>query len=240
MKRNSHILILLLLSVCCFAQNGEKLLRFRTVSPDSTSVSGINVVNIVNEKSAKTNGAGEFSIACKPGDLLILQKETFEYNRRLIEEEDLKAAVIIIKMIPKPIELDAVVVTGKASDDLSRHKDHRKFTPAERKVYTATNGILDPVINAISGRTAMLKKEVDVEMKERLMARAETLYDDDYYVKTLGIPQEYIRDFQYYMIDDPQFVSALKAKNKTLMKFESARLATTYKQLMAIGKNKTE
>jgi hypothetical protein len=234
LKRNNILQVaLFLLSVSLSAQADK--LHFRVVTTDSTSVSGINVVNMVNEKSATTNSGGEFTIMAKAEDLLVLQKETFEYTRYLIEPEDLAKPVIIIKMVPKPIALREVVVTQRAlPDDLfKKHSDHRKFTPAEKKLYTARSGIFDPVINWMSGRTTMLKKELDVEMKERLLARVETLYDDDYYVETLKIPQEYIGDFKRYMIDNDAFVSALKAKNKTLIRFESAKLATSYRQLMS-------
>ena len=236
MKKNSSVaLILVFLPMVLFAQDVSKVLRFRITTTDSTSTAGVNVVNIVNERSATSNGAGEFSILVKPGDLLILQKETFEYKRQPIDAEDMAKNVVIVKMTPKPIALDEVVVNQKAAPDdlVMRHRDHKKFTPAERKLYTATTGLLDPLINFMSGRTARLKHELGVEMNERLLARLDMVYDDDYYVGTLKIPSDYIGDFKRYIIEDEPFVMALKAKNKTLMQFECARLATSYKKLMA-------
>lgn len=235
MNRNNLIAVLFcFLSGFVFAQDG-KVLRFKVTTTDSTSVSGINVVNMVNEKSATSNSSGEFTILVKPGDLLVLQKETFEYKRQSIDEDDMAKNPVIIKMIPKPIALQEVIVTQKAERDdlIKKHKDHRQFTPAERKLYTATTGIFDPLLNWMSGRTAMLKKELDVEMKERLLARLEPMYDDQYYIETLKIPEDYIGDFKRYVIEDEPFVTALKAKNKTLMRFESVRLAASYKQLMS-------
>lgn len=233
MSKVSFLTVLLFLPILFFGQDA-KLLRFRVVASDSTSASGINVVNMVSEKSAMTNGRGEFSMAVKAGELLVLQKETFEYKRYLIEPEDLSENLVIISMIPKPIALTEVIVTQKAAHDdlIQKHKDHRKFTPAEKKLYTATSGLFDPLINWMSGRTAMLKKELDVEMKERLLARLETVYDDDYYTQTLKIPEDYIGDFKRYIIEDEPFVAAMKTKNKTLMRFESVRLSASYKKLM--------
>lgn len=231
--KNSVVFILILLPVLASAQ--EKLLHFKVAVPDSTSVAGVNVVNLVNERSATSNEAGEFSIMAKADDLLILQKETLEYARYIIESEDVPKSVIIISMMPKPVALKEVVVTKKAEhDDLSKtHADHKKFTPAERRLYTARSGLLDPLLNKLSGRTNRLKKEQDVELKERLLARTETVFEEDFYVVNLRIPSEYIRDFQYYMIDNHEFVSALKAKNKTLLRFQAAKLATAYRELMA-------
>ncbi|RZJ30231.1 MAG: hypothetical protein EOO48_05500 [Flavobacterium sp.] len=226
---------MLLIFVSFLASGQEKMLRFRVVVPDSTSVANINVVNLVNEKSAVTDSNGEFTMLAKADDLLVLQKESLEYKRQLIEPEDLSKSVIIISMIPKPVALKEVVVSKKAErDDLSKtHKDHKKFTPAERHLYTARTGLLDPLLNKISGRTNQLKKEQDVELKERLLARTETIFDENFYVDALKIPSEYITDFQRYMIDNPEFVSALKARNKTLLRFEASKLATSYHELMA-------
>jgi hypothetical protein len=45
----------------------------------------------------------------------------------------------------------------------------KKYTPAERKLYTATSGGgIDGLLNTISGRKAMLKKEIIVEKKLQL------------------------------------------------------------------------
>jgi len=232
----NKLFVLLLLNAACFAQSG-KLLHFRVV-PDCAScgisVQAINVVDVANEQSAESDAGGQFSLRASAGDVLILQKETFEYMRKVIEAEDLSQPEIVIRMIPKPIELKEVVVAQKkAPDDLiQRHVDHTKFTPAERKLYTATTGLLDPLLNLISGRTKQLKKQLDTEMKERLLARLETQFDDDYYTSKLKIPADYIRDFQYYMIEDDDFVFALKDKNRTRMQFEAARLSLSYRILM--------
>jgi hypothetical protein len=228
---------LMLLPFAIFGQSGE-LVRFRVVA-DSVSVAGINVVNLVNEKSAITDGAGNFTVLVKPDDLLVLQSSRFEYKRKLVDEDDFKNQPVIIKMIPKPVELDEVLVKKKSAPDdlIKRHTDHRDYTPAERKLYTATTGPVDILVNAISGRTKMLKKQLDVEMKERLLARLEIQYDDAFYTETLKIPAEYIKGFQHYVIEDAQFVSAMRAKNKTLMRLHISRLANTYNQLQAAKNN---
>lgn len=230
---NLLILALLLLSSTLFAQ--EMKLHFRVISSDSTSVNRINVVNMTNEKSATTDFNGNFYIAAKSADLLFLQKESFEYRDYTVQPDDLQKTVILITMVSKPIELEEVVITQRAIPDdlLKMHKDHKKFTPAERKLYTARSGILDPLVNWMSGRTTMLKKGVEVEMKERLLARLEITFEESYYTDQLGIPEAYVGDFKRFLIEDDAFVMQLRAKNKPLMKFEAAKLATSYKELMS-------
>ena len=234
-KNNALLLILLLLTQMVFGQTvSEKLIHGKIVS-DSASVAGIDVVNLVNEKATLTNSNGDFFILAKAEDLLIISGANFEIKRKLIEEADLKSEIVIINLISKGIELDEVVVKDK-SEGISIIPGVKKYTPAERKLYTARSGILDRPINWMSGRTAMLKKEVVVERNERLLYKIETIYDDKFYVETLKIPAEYIKDFQHYAIADNGFVTAMKAKNKDMMKFLIGKLAVTYNQILEDAK----
>ena len=109
-------------------------------------------------------------------------------------------------------------------------KEQKTYTPAERKVRTATTGLLDPLLNKISGRTEMLKKEVVVEKNEKALVRLEYLFEENYFVEKLKIPQEYVKGFQYYAVETVDLQNALKAKNKTLAKFLMINLSKEYLQ----------
>jgi hypothetical protein len=131
-------------------------------------------------------------------------------------------------MYPKTIELNEVIVKKSPIEGVSIIPGQKQYTPSERKLHTATSGVLDAPINWMSGRTAMLKKEVAVERKERLLDKIGILYEDKYYIETLKIPEIYIDDFQRYIIEDKEFTAALKVKNRTMMLFLISKLAVNY------------
>lgn len=142
--------------------NGEKLLHGKIVV-DSGNVGGVTIINLVNEKSAISDGNGEFLILAKAEDLLVFSSVNLEYYRRIIEEEDLKTAVLTIKMTAKITELEEVIVNkhpeiNAVSLGISA-KGIKHYTPAERKLYTANSTPVDALLNLMSGRTAMLKKK---------------------------------------------------------------------------------
>ena len=201
---------------------------------DSIPVAGVFVVNLATEKESITDENGYFKLTLQPNDLLIISHPSYEYQRRLVQAEDLNSDLLLIELIPKPNALEEVVITGTAPRDdlIMRHKDHRKFTPAERQLYTATTGPVDILVNALSGRTERLKKELEVEMNERLLARVETIWEPHYYTETLQVPEIYIRGFQYYLIEDDEFVVALKAKNKTLLQWLASKHAAEYNKII--------
>jgi hypothetical protein len=74
----------------------------------------------------------------------------------------------------------------------------------------------------------MLKKELSVERKEFLMVKLESLFEDKYYVETLKVPEELIKGFQYYCIEDSDFARSLKEKNKTMTMFLIVGLASEF------------
>jgi len=122
------------------------------------------------------------------------------------------------------------------------------YTPAERRLKTASDydvtdflgptiGFsmgLDPILNAISGRTAMLKKELKVEKKEYLLKKIEYMFREEYFLENLKIPKEYLRGFWYYAVEDQNLEEALNAKKKIMARFIFSDLATKYLELLTI------
>jgi hypothetical protein len=208
-------------------QHNEKLLHGIIVAEDA-SVSGVDVVNLGNEKVTVTNAKGEFFILAKADDILIFSSMTLEMKRMRVDEDDLKSEMITITMTPKINELNEVIVKKNATEGISIIPGQKQYTPAERKLYTASSGLLDAPLNWFSGRTEMLKKEIVVERKERLLNKVGVLYEDKYYIQTLKIPEIYIDDFQRYLVEDKEFAAALKVKNRTMMLFLISKLAVNY------------
>ena len=226
--KNWFVVLLLFMTFCTWSQNSnEKLLHGKIVA-DSASVFGIDVVNLVNEKVTVTNNKGEFYILAKSDDILVFSSMTLEMKRMLVDEDDLKSETITIYMTQKINELNEVIVKKNAAEGISIIPGQKHYTPAERKLYTATSGLLDAPLNWLSGRTEMLKKEIVVERKERMLNKIGVLYEDKYYIQTLKIPEIYIDDFQRYLIEDKEFAAALKVKNRTMMLFLISKLAVNY------------
>lgn len=240
MGNKSILFILLFLTQFISGQTlGEKHILGKIVV-DTVSVEGVNVVNARNDKATISNKKGVFSIVVKVGDILVLSAVNLETLRKKINAEDLKSEMLIFKMNPNTNHLKEVIVRENTQVNAVSigilPKEAKKYTPAERKLYTATTGggivPLDPIINWISGRTTMLKKEVIVEKNEKLLLKLDGYYEDKYYTDVLKIPQEYIKGFQYYLIEDVDFVRALQEKNKTMTLFLVKGLARNYNEII--------
>ena len=227
--------MLFLLTQLAFAQLGDKLLAGRIIA-DSTSVEKVNIINTRNEKAVMTDKEGNFKIGVWIGDVIVISAVNLETRRKAITAEDVKQDVLLIRMNAKMEQIKEVDVNAHAeinAEDLGIIPyGQREYTPAERKLYTAKSGILDPLLNKMSGRTAMLKKEVVVERNEKLLLKFDGLYEENYYTDVLKIPKDHIKGFQYFLIEDPDYVRALQEKNKTMTMFLIKKLALTYNDII--------
>lgn len=202
------------------------------ISAESVTVEGVNIINNNSQVSTVSDKEGRFSIIAKEGDVLVFSAVNLDPVKRRITAEDLGQALLVIKMAAKEVELKEVIVNENANITAENlgiiPYGQKKYTPAERKVYTATSTSVDNLLNAISGRTTMLKKEVNVEKKEALFRKIEYLFDEDYYTNRLRIPLADIKGFQLYCVDDAEFAVSLNTKNKTMSMFLITELARKY------------
>ncbi|TDO97664.1 carboxypeptidase-like protein [Flavobacterium sp. 245] len=215
-----------------FGQNFVRKEILGQIFEQSTSVDGVNIINNTTQVSTISDVNGMFSIAVKEGDVLVFSSVNLDPLKHRITVEDLNLDKIQIKMTAKEIELKEVVVNENpqiTTENLGIVPHGQKtYTPAERKVYTATSTSIDKILNKISGRTAMLKKEVIVEKKEMLFRKMEYLFEENYYTERLKIPVDDIKGFQLFCVDDAQFAVSLNTKNKTMSMFLITDLARKY------------
>ena len=237
LKTNKTLLIFFLwITQISFGQATGAKEILGQIFEQSTSVEGVNIINNETQVTAVSDASGMFSIVAKEGDVLVFSSVNLEPFKRRITIEDLKSNLLQIKMVAKEIELKEVVVNENANINAENlgiiPAGQKKYTAAERKVYTATSTPGDMLFNAISGRTSMLKKEVEVEKKEALFRKMEYLFDEKYYTERLKISVEDIKGFQLYCIEDSEFAVSLNSKNKTMSMFLITELAGKYLKIL--------
>lgn len=237
MKTSKILLILfLIIAQISFGQTSGAREIIGQVFEQSSSVEGVNIINNNTQITAVTDENGMFSIVVKEGDVLVFSSVNLEPIKRRVTAEDLTSSGIQIKMTAKQIELKEVVVNDNAGINAENlgivPHGQKTYTPAERKLYTAKSTSIDKIINGISGRTSMLKKEVNVEKREMLFRKLEYLFDENYYTERLRISLEDIKGFQLYCVEDSEFAVSLNSKNKTMSMFLITELARKYLKIL--------
>lgn len=215
-------------------------------------VEGVYVVNARTEVMTITNVSGDFSIQAKVGDTLVFSSIQFKETRIVLTEENFLDLNFTVKLNPVIHQLQEVII--KRYDNINSVAlgiipgGQKSYTQAERRLQTATglnatasagsmaggSVSVDPLLNFLSGRTAMLKKELAVEKKEAFMRILENMFTIDHFVNRLKIPLEYVKGFEYYAVENDKFTVILNSKNKTSTEFLLGELAVKYKEILAL------
>ncbi|MGX1930748.1 hypothetical protein [Flagellimonas sp. 2504JD4-2] len=219
------------------------MLQGRVYSSDKDVV-GVVVQNISSTRAVITDVNGNFSIPVKRSDTLVFSAVQFKRKIVIINEVLFNTSFISVPLEEFVNELEEVVVrpynlSGDLNQDLDGlqlEKDvsaealglpnaHAKIpTQSERKLQQASFGKfnvgmiltppLDPIINAITGRTKMLKNRVKVDGTYARTQRVQGFYVDSLFVTTLKIPFEKIDDFMYFCEVDEDFQTVVNSKDK--------------------------
>ncbi|MBU7570542.1 MAG: carboxypeptidase-like regulatory domain-containing protein [Flavobacterium sp.] len=220
MKSNKILLLTFLVSYVALSQ--EKIIKGRVVA-NGNNVEGINLVNLVNEKSAVTDSNGDFSILAKVDDLLVFSAVNMHYKRKIIEADDFQKDIIIIEMEPKINQLDEVEIT-KHVNITAYNLGIIKFKP---KVYT----VAERRMIARVGSRAERKARVEGEKKLMLIERIGILYSDEYFIRVLKIDPDYVMAFKYYCSEQPDFMKIVNSRVKDKIKLAIIELARKYNEL---------
>ncbi len=199
------------------------------VQSTDKDLADVYVMNITTKRATITDDNGYFSINVSVNDSLVFTALQFKKKVLVVSLEMLSSKNIVVPLEEDVTQLDEVVVmpynlTGDMGRDLRAldvgpvttastlglpNAYVKPPTKAQRELFEATTGggivPLNPILNAISGRTKMLKQRVARDEKYGRSQRVKEFYADSLYTNLLRIPEGKINDFMYFCEVDPQF-----------------------------------
>lgn len=226
--RSNLLLFLLISSATIVAQTGEFEKLEGRVTSDDGDVAATHVLNLTTKRATITDSYGFFAIGVRLSDTLEFSAVQYKKKTVIISRSILDRKLITIRLEDALTELDEVTVTpynlsGDLIKDLATltldpvvtastlglpNAYVRIPTKAERELNAATaNPIMsfDPLINAITGRTKMLKQRVERNKLYDRTKRVRDFFTDEEYVDGLRLPLDKIDDFLYYCEVDLRF-----------------------------------
>ncbi|WP_340202962.1 hypothetical protein [Ascidiimonas sp. W6] len=208
---------------------------------DSTDLSSIHVLNKTLGRFTITDENGAFSIRVRLKDTLVFSSVQFQREEFQITPTVFKSGFIEVTLEVKVNELDEITLrphnlTGDLSKDLNQvdqdkiitgvrlglpNQYVKSKTQSERRIYEATTGggiiPLNPILNAISGRTKRLKQQLKLERQTAKSLTVMNAYDRRVYSETFNIPDEYIEGFIIYCAQDANFESIRQTSDLLVM-----------------------
>lgn len=195
-------------------------------------IENIHVINKTAQVFTITNQNGEFKIRVSLNDTLTFSSIQHKIKTVIIDKNVLLFKALKVILDEQITELDEVLVgkvlTGNLLSDIKNTKGDppinfydvgipgykgKPATQSERRLHEATTGggfiPLNPILNAISGRTKQLKNQIKAEEAETLIQSIKGRLSKDFFASN-PLEDDLKMDFFYFCADDENFIKYCK------------------------------
>ena len=209
------VIFLLLVSNLLFSQDERTWIRGKVLYKNINVVSA-NVVNNTSGQATITNEDGEFEMKVRLNDRLVFSSVQYEIRSTTIDKDILQKSRLVIDVNEKVTILDEVVVGPENTEkflDLKKEDFKRVDYIADKstrikneilKAGTFNNGLnfinLYKAIAKSSNKVELDKKNIN-SLKYKPSDLIREVYDDSFFVTTLGIKKDNISEFLLYCND---------------------------------------
>lgn len=202
----------------------------------NASASNVLVLNLNTEQEVKSDSNGNFVILAQLDDVLLFSSENLNFFRKIIDETDFELEKLEVEMTSKALVLEEVeIVDNKSYNAVDLgilQRPAKSYTPMERRLKTAGDfkpihllGLLggslqlDPIFNAINGKTKRLKKEILLERNIRKLENFRVFFSEKELVEGLKMNSDEVSEFTYSILDEKEFETLLENRDKSKMQF---------------------
>lgn len=214
--------------------NAQERTPVKGLVTDGTSpLESVHIKNVSSKKYSVSNAAGEFFLGIAAGDTLVFSHVGMNDLISFITSKALQEEKLVFTMKENPNELEEVVVDQSSEINAVTlgiiPKKIKKLSVNERRLKTAGDfkpkhvlGIIgggvsiDAILNAINGRTKKLKRNVDIEKKQRNIAFLENNYMT-FMEKTMKLSQQDAQLLIGYIIEDEKLNATIASGNEGQM-----------------------
>jgi hypothetical protein len=213
-----------------FAQGETRTFLRGKVMYRSSNVQNENVININTEMGVITNSDGEFAINVKEGDELVFTALNYQIKRVIITPEILANNRLVVDVNEKVTELDEVVVGPENQEAflIVKNEEFKKYEYGIDETSRVENiamsdqerGMSNGInfINIFKAIRKGIKNEDGSEKEEaprlKVSEVLRQVYDDQFFVTDLQLPQDKINQFLYYCDTRLPEQSLLKKTNE--------------------------
>jgi len=205
--------------------DGREVLRGKVLYRGN-SVVNENVINSNAETATITNEDGQFLIRAKDGDQLVFTAVNYQLKVVTITEEILANKRLVVEVNEKITALDEVVVSPENQKKFLevKNEDFKEFeyeidrsTEVKNVALLNQNDRIEGRLNFVNIFKAIFKArdqggEARAPLKISEVMRQ--VYDDEFFVVDLKLPQDKIDAFLLYCDDKVQSQSLLKKENE--------------------------
>lgn len=225
MRNALVILFSLLISGLSMAQDNRQILRGKVLYRNS-NVPNENVINSNTGMATITNEDGEFAISVKEGDQVVFTAINYQLEVVVITEEILRNNRLVVEVNEKIRELDEVVVTPEnqekflevKNDDFKEYNyEIDRSTEVQNIAESQSVRGMRDGLNFVNIFKALFNTQQTEGQQRAPLKVSEVLrhvYDDEFFVADLRLPQDKIDAFLLYCDDKIPSQTLLRKENE--------------------------
>lgn len=177
----------------------------------NTNVPNENVINITAETATATDDNGEFMIDVKEGDVLAFTSLNYQFKTVTITADMIEKNRIVVTVDEKVTELDEVVITPENREKFLELKGEEfKKIDYQTDMSTKVDNVALPLqdqgmqyglnfVNIFKALFNANNKNGDNLPTIKVSEVLRQVYDDEFFVTDLSIPQDKINEFLVYI-----------------------------------------
>ncbi|MEO1013501.1 MAG: carboxypeptidase-like regulatory domain-containing protein [Bacteroidota bacterium] len=226
MKSSFFLVFCLFLSFSAHTQDEARTILRGKVLYRNSNVVNENVINTTSERATITNDNGEFTIRVKEGDQLVFTAVNYQLQIVTITQEILDRNRLVVEVNEKVTELDEVVLTPEDQERFIQMKNEKlKGFEYEIDRSTEVENIATPqhvrgmqdglnFVNIFKALFAKGNSEEDSRPNLKVSEVLRQVYDDEFFVLDLKLPQDKIDAFLVYCDTQMPAQSLLRKENE--------------------------
>lgn len=227
MKNALLSLLFLFFALIGAAQENDRQLIRGQVIYRGNNVANENVYNSTTEVGTITDSDGRFVIPVKVGDKLLFTAVNYQLMAFEVTQEILTKNRLVVEVTEKVTELDEVVVSPENQEKFLEVKNEAfkefeyeidRTTEVKNVAYLSQNERIEGNLNFVSIFKAIFnaknKNNGEDSAPLKVSEVMRQVYDDEFFVSDLKLPQDKIDAFLLYCDDKMGSKSLLKKENE--------------------------
>jgi len=208
----------------------------------NSEVEGIHVINKTSKKYTTTTASGSFDVEAKLNDTIVFSSIQYKLVAVRVSSEiitEKKMTIFLEELInalpevtvgkvlsgdlefdvknaevEKPIDFYDVGIPGYTGKPKTQSERRLHEADAGKMVYVGFGAAVNfhKLLNAISGRTKMLKERVRLEANDELLYNIRAELSEEFF-KTRPLDENLVMEFFYFCSDDENFESRCRGKS---------------------------
>lgn len=217
-----------------------------TVIFEKVPLENVNALNISTSDFTVSNEMGEFTLIVGLGDTLQLNYLGMNPINKVIDRSALEKAKMTFFMTNFSSSLDEVRINTIDAFSLGiipkrvkpltvnerRFKSESEINSANLTGFFGLGIGLDPILNAINGRTKELKNNLAIERKQAILKHLKLNYSEYLIAKLENTDDEKLLQFYYYLIDLNEIEKEVYSLNTEQVNFYLFNKYVEFQQLL--------